>query len=67
MRERWYGNEQLANGYDDRFTSYVNANAKYYCVGSGNYNYSASTYHRAQIGTQYGTTYTGRSGTNLNC
>lgn len=48
-RERWWGMEWLANGYRDGTTTGVNANAKWYCVGTGTYTYVGETYHRAMI------------------
>lgn len=50
LRKRWYGWQQMANGYKEApFSSYVNANAKWYCVGSGSYKYRGETYHRAYV------------------
>lgn len=48
-RERWWGMQWLANGYKESTTTSVNANAKWYCVGTGTYTYVGETYHRAMI------------------
>jgi hypothetical protein len=56
LRWRWYGLQQLANGYRSGTTSYVNGNAKWYCSGVGTYTYRGESYHRATVG---GTNYVG--------
>ena len=43
-RHRWYGWEQLANGGS---TGNKESNVKWYCKGSGTYDYKATGYHRA--------------------
>ena len=48
-RHRWYGWDHLANGYDGRFTSRTNANAKWYCKGVGTYTWLGESYHRIVI------------------
>lgn len=58
QRDRWYGWEQLANGSSAIRTQ--DANTKWYCAGTnGWYDYQASSYRCATIGTQNLIGYTG--------
>jgi hypothetical protein len=48
-RDRWYGWQYLANGYESKIKTSVDAVAKWPCWGTGTYTYRAVSYHRANI------------------
>jgi hypothetical protein len=49
LRDRWYGWENMANGYRSGTTTAVDGFAKWYCAGAGTYTYEGSSYHRATV------------------
>lgn len=50
LRERWWGWENMANGYKSGTAYQVNGFAKWYCAGAGTFTYRGSGYHRATVG-----------------
>ena len=58
-RGRWYGWQHLANGYKSSPSAgKVDGNAKWYCKGTGTYDYRGTSYHRATIGSRTAIAYT---------
>lgn len=49
-RDRWWGWQQLNNGYKSGYSYKVDGNVKWYCSGTGTYTYRGVSYHRATVG-----------------
>lgn len=48
-RERWYGQQHLAHHAQEKNKAYVESKPRWYCAGTGRYDYTGESWHRAYV------------------